>query len=284
MRRSTISSLIALGLGAVASAMSCSSEFKSCEFSQECASQRTGGAGGEGGTGGGGDAGAGMGGDAGAGTGGSACSTPCLGDTPLCNEDSGQCVDCNTTDDCDDGVCDLTAHRCVECTRETEEEQCGQFSCSSLTQTCTTTLRGNRDTCDPCEADSECITGRRCVLHTFAGDEVGHFCFLEQGTVGCGNTVPERRPYRRPVDLTSIDNVDATYCLPPVTTTCQGIRDTQSKACDASDECGVEGLNDGYCPDAGTGQGACSYLCDGGFDCGGTLECAGTPQHCRPQP
>lgn len=73
-----------------------------------------------------------------------------------------------------------------------------------------------------------------------------------------------------------------TYCMPPTTTTCEGIRDTQSVSCTMDSECGIDGLDDGYCPLVGTGALACSYRCGGAFDCADPLGCGGTPQHCRP--
>jgi hypothetical protein len=120
------------------------------------------------------------------------------------------------------------------------------------------------------------------VLHTFAGTDVGYFCFLDSAMGGCGDTDSARRPYRTRSELTSIDGVTATYCMPPVTTTCQGIRDTQSESCTMDSECGEPGLDDGYCPLLGTGMLACSYRCGGAFDCASPLTCGGVPQHCQP--
>lgn len=209
------------------------------------------------------------------------CSNP----TPVCNE--GTCTGCTAHADCaerdDDALsCDASTGRCEACTPDTEEERCGPFSCSSVTLTCTTTMRGNQDTCDSCEADSECASGRKCVMHTFDGTEVGYFCFLDSADGGCGDSDMARRPYRTRVELTSIDGIEATYCMPPVTTTCEGIRDTQSTSCTMDSECGADELSDGYCPNVGSGMGLCSYRCGGAVDCADPLSCGGTPQHCRP--
>src|SRR5690606_25034541 len=202
--------------------------------------------------------------------------TDCSDDAPHCDRsgDEPACVECRSSDDCtsderpvcvggtcvpctsdaqcadrsDTPDCNEETGRCVACTPETEVERCGAFSCSRITHTCTGTRRGHQDTCDPCEADSECISGRRCVLHTFMGTDVGYFCFLDATDGGCGDTDPTRRPYRTRRELTSIDGVRSTYCMPPATTTCQGIGDTQGRACTTDSDCGVEGLDDGYCP------------------------------------
>lgn len=198
----------------------------------------------------------------------------------------GQCAKCTDDDHCerfmDTPVCELDSGTCVACTKETEEERCGDYSCSSLTHTCTGKKVGLLDACDACEADSECATGRKCLKQTFSGTDVGYFCFVDQAAEACGNTDATKRPYRNPTELTSIDGATATYCMPPTTTTCQGIRDTQNVSCTTDADCGVDDLNDGYCPTIGTGANLCTYQCNGGIDCGGTLLCAGSPQHCRP--
>src|SRR5690606_28455588 len=142
-------------------------------------------------------------------------------DTGSCNDDQvcspdNKCVSCLENSDCtetDASVCDLTSetdpntctgctehadrehltdtpacdtetNTCVACTIDTEAEQCGEFSCSSLTHTCTTTKVGLRGTCEPCESDSECAVDRKCVMDQFQGEDVGYFCFLEQAAIG----------------------------------------------------------------------------------------------------
>lgn len=246
---------------------------------------------------------------------GGSCPQDCTGSSPYCNTTLNECVACLDNTHCPSApaphcdtstgtctgciedaecavftgtpVCDEASKMCVQCTEDSEEAQCGDFSCRLNNHTCTTTLRHSRDTCDACEADSECIEMRKCVLLQFtegATTDVGTYCFFDQAQGGCGDTVVERRPYRTVTETMSIDGDPGFYCLPPTSTTCKGIRDTQSVSCTMDSECGELALNDGYCPSAGTGAGACSYLCNGSFECGGTLECGGSPQHCRPAP
>jgi len=240
----------------------------------------------------------------------SAAGAACTGATPLCDTTSNTCVACLTNSDCSMSgasecalatrtcvgctadaacmrfagtpVCDEGRATCVACTGDTEAARCGAFSCRRSDGACTTTMRASLDTCDACAADSECLSGRRCVEHVFMGTSTGRFCFLDASMGGCGDTDAARRPYSTRSMLTSVDGVAATYCMPPVATTCAGIRDTRSLACTTSDMCGIAGLADGYCPTGGPGAGACSYECGGAFDCASTLNCAGTPQHCRP--
>lgn len=216
---------------------------------------------------------------------GCADSTDCGAAAAVCSA-TNTCALCTADADCTrlgaTPVCDETRGACVACTGDTEAARCAMSSCRRSDGTCTTRRRGISGTCDSCEADSECITGLRCVRHTFAGTDTGSFCFFDASVGGCGDTNLTRRPYSTRALLSSIDGVAATYCMPPITTTCQGRRDTQSVVCTMDSECGVSALADGFCPSAGTGAGACTYQCSGGVDCGGPLNCGGSPQHCRP--
>ena len=205
---------------------------------------------------------------------------------PICGTD-GACRACGADTECMDTaatpVCDEDSGRCEECTADTEAAECAGFSCSRLTHTCTTTTLGILDVCDACEADSECAAGRNCIPHVFMGTDLGYFCFYDSSMGGCGDTDTTRRPYSTAVELTSIDDVVGMYCMPPTTTTCQGIRDTRNVTCAVDTDCGVVDEPDGYCPTVGSGAGLCSYLCGGGSDCATPpLECAGGPLHCRP--
>jgi hypothetical protein len=178
-------------------------------------------------------------------------------------------------------VCDETRGTCVQCTGDTEMERCGGNSCRRSDGVCTTTTRGSRDVCDACEADSECVSGQKCIRQMFGGTDLGGFCLLE-ATAGCGDAVPSLRPSSVPAEFTSVDGTAGRYCALPATTTCAALRDTRSTRCTTNDECGGTGLDDGYCPSTGTGAGLCTYTCSGAVDCGAGLSCGGAPQHCRP--
>ena len=203
-----------------------------------------------------------------------------------CDLGMNTCARCMADTDCTrfggTPVCDEGRGVCVQCTGDTEATRCGMNSCRRSDGTCTTQRRGLLGVCDSCEADSECSAGRRCVRHVFSGTDLGSFCFIDASMGGCGDTDTTRRPYRTRAPLTSIDGVAATYCMPPATTTCEGIRDTQNQICSASTECGDSRVADGFCPSTGTGAGVCTYECSGGFDCRSTLNCGDTPAHCRP--
>lgn len=195
------------------------------------------------------------------------------------------CGDCTADDQCTrltaTPVCDEAGGSCVECTGDTEAAQCGANSCRRSDGTCTSTPRGTRDSCDSCEADSECVTGRACVHHIFMGTDTGSFCFLDAAG-GCGDTDMTLRPFSTRTMLTSIDGATSTYCMPPVSTTCQGIADTRSMSCTTSDMCGVAGLDDAICPTTGAGANLCNYACGGNVDCRMSLTCQGSPSRCAP--
>ncbi len=212
-------------------------------------------------------------------------SSDCAGSAPVCDTSSNTCVQCLADLDCSaisaTPVCDEPSQTCVECTADTEAQECGTKSCRLSDFTCTSTDRASLGTCDSCEADSECSNGK-CVVHTFGTTPLGPYCFAEQATAGCGDTNMSMRPYRNPTILTSIDGQSSTYCMPPTSTTCQGISDTQNVACTVDTDCGETGLADGYCPSGGSGAGFCTYLCGGGLDCSSVLSCGDSPLHCRP--
>jgi hypothetical protein len=206
-------------------------------------------------------------------------------DASRCDPSTNECAACALDEDCAHltatPVCDEARGTCAACTADTEGARCGPNACIVATGTCGSRARGSQDTCDACEADSECAPGRRCLEHVFMGSSVGTFCLLDAAG-GCGDTDLTRRPYSTRREATSLGGEEATYCFPPVTTTCAGIRDTRSVACTADEMCGLPGVSDGYCPTGGSGAGACTYRCGGAFDCADPLACGGTPQHCRP--
>lgn len=212
--------------------------------------------------------------------------TDCPSTAARCDLGTNSCTSCTADTDCTrfgaTPVCDEGRGVCVQCTGDTEAARCGVNSCRRSDGTCTMQRVGQLGACDSCEADSECTPGRRCVRHVFSGTDMGSFCFIDASMGGCGDTDSTRRPYRTRTPLTSIDGIAATYCMPPATTTCAGIRDTQSQPCATNTDCGDPRVADGYCPPTGTSAMVCTYPCGGGFDCRSTLNCGDSPAHCRP--
>jgi hypothetical protein len=237
---------------------------------------------------------------------------------PVCNTDAHACVECNADADCGDPqkarceehvceactadaqcthlsatpVCDEPGRRCVACTADTEAQRCGSKACKRSTGECTDKDRGGTTACGTCEADSECVTGARCVVHRVSNQDLGSFCFFDsvaQG--GCADTVGAVRPYSQPspTPLGSIDGVTATYCLPPTATSCKGIADAiaggvGAKACTTNDDCGEPNVSDGFCIDSGPAMGQCSYNCINSYECpqSGFTSCPAMPSFCQP--
>jgi hypothetical protein len=235
----------------------------------------------------------------------------CAGSTPQCDISAQTCVECLQSSDCGDPlkarcdaeackactsdadctrltatpVCDEGRGACVECTADTEASQCGAKACKRATGTCTLVDRGARTACGECEADSECVTGAKCVLAPFGATTLGPYCFFDRTTnSGCADTVVAVRPYSQSLALTSIDGAMASYCLPPSTTTCPGIKDAilQSPCATDATVCGEPGLEDAVCPGSGSAAGHCTYGCQHDYDCpqSGFTTCnaVGTPR------
>jgi hypothetical protein len=134
--------------------------------------------------------------------------------------------------------------------------------------------RGTRTACGECEADSECVTGTKCVLAPFGTAMLGPYCFfVDDATHDCANADTARRPYSQSLALTSIDGAMASYCLPPPSTTCKGLDDATAqgvnggKTCATADNCGESGLEDAVCPSSGAASSRCTYGCQHDYDC-----------------
>lgn len=107
-------------LAALGPAQGCSKDASDCAKLATCGEFRPrngaggGGAGTANGTGGGGAA---------------ACDAPCEGDTPICDDESGECVACTEADGCDSGLCDPASHTCVACLENEDCEDAGAPRC-----------------------------------------------------------------------------------------------------------------------------------------------------------
>jgi hypothetical protein len=171
----------------------------------------------------------------------------------------------------------------VQCTKDTEETECGSKACRLSDGTCTDTDRGTVLPCRECDADSECTDGSFCVVHEFDQQSLGPYCFWVAGT-NCSDIVPGFRPYSTMTStITSIDGNEAIYCLPPTAVTCTAIVNAEDdKSCSTNIECSEFG-HGGYCPDTGEArEGECSYWCAEDYDCPTGLTCPDTPpQYCQ---
>lgn len=181
----------------------------------------------------------------------------------------GTCEPCANDDHCmhlsDTPVCDEDGETCVDCTADTEEERCGDNSCSALTNTCTDTERESRGLCETCEADSECQaeafggTPRHCVALEWMGSHRGYYC-LEPTDSDCDHFAMVT------IDGDSINSVTGPYCAPEEgRTTCEAYRDffigTECTLTSETATCGDPSITDGLCRDDGEGA-RCTVPCD----------------------
>ena len=176
---------------------------------------------------------------------------------------------CDTDDDCSGTTprCGEISN-CVECTGPTEEEDCGDYSCAHREGVCTDRLGSAKEVCFSCQRDTDCRYPMNCVVETFAGQELLPVCIYMQTRA---DYCPRGHGYPR--EANSVDGVTGTHCFPPPTTTCQAIYERNVASCESHDECGAEGLDDGYC-DSGT----CTILCMSTDDC---TDCSGDPAYCH---
>jgi hypothetical protein len=219
--------------------------------------------------------------------------------------DEHKCVACNVDADCkDEGKsrcvsyacepCTLPAHcihigdkpvcdqgECVQCTGGSYAA-CGQDDlgrarvCDSKARRCTEELAGQAGTCARCVSDAQCGTGLGCVEQVFGATTLPARCFPADTGV-CADASLALRPFSEPAMVETLDAPAAAHCLP--ITTCQAYLDAaMQKPCDTSDECGEQGIEDGFCVDDSCTYAGCTqdYQCPalGPSDCSTSL--------CRP--
>lgn len=159
---------------------------------------------------------------------------------PVCDEATRACARCSTNDDCDrfDEVCDAESGRCVECTAETEEQVCRGFSCHPAHSRCTMNLLGQTGRCSPCEADSECIAGSRCVDFQRHGDApVERVCLPVPSNGACADSPRSfLSPYGYPTTVTAASGGTLQVCTPP--STCGAtLAYLQRRSCTIASDC-----------------------------------------------
>jgi hypothetical protein len=151
------------------------------------------------------------------------------------------------------------------------ESPCNGKSCNPTTNACTTTVRGSRDLCYSCLADSECIGGNitsptvRCVPMTFNGTAhgTGGYCLQRRDAAAC------TKPYTVLFSAASLSGVlSESYCgINQTDTTCDALLDLfNSTPCTIDSNCG--GGSGGLCKtSASTGTLACTIPCGSNANC-----------------
>ncbi len=197
----------------------------------------------------------------------------------FCDTDTNTCSGCTTSADCahladaGTGVCDTENSTCVECLDddETTRAACDGNSCDPATNTCTDTVVGSLEVCEPCLADSECSTDHSCVPMDFDGAFHGNYC-LKLLASGC------ERPFSDSIDAVSASgNQTEEYCaLKTSLVTCEAFN-TFLDACEDASECGDANLNnDARCEPVDTIAGnECTFACVGMNDCPQGSDCTG---------
>ena len=230
------------------------------------------------------------------------------GDSMSCDTDTNTCVECLSNEQCpmpESSSCDLATNTCAgcasdaECTHlpdipyceesvcqacrpDTEEDDCGAFSCDPATFTCTATERASLSFCEECRADSECSGNTGCVALKFGSgaDEIdtGAFCLPKAPIM---NTCPN--VYRESLNTTTLSGQTDVYCAPKsFQTSCPAVLAQAVSTCTAAeedtfpDQCGIAGQQDGICVlyDSNfPNDYRCSILCEGKDDCRGSEKC-----------
>jgi hypothetical protein len=216
----------------------------------------------------------------------------CIGNNDCPDADAPQCKTDNTCGDCTDNAacsfregterCNLRADaetfgQCVQCTGETEDEDCTDKSCKQSTGTCTNTDQGSRTACQSCETDSECNANRKCVQQILDDSPIGWFCLPEQTVLGCASEDnPAAQPFSVLVESAlSIDSQgneqQANYCAPAKT--CRAVTDAIANVdCETEGSfddalCGIASLEEGVCLQVSAAMGTCSYGCAADHEC-----------------
>lgn len=168
--------------------------------------------------------------------------------------DAAGCAHLTGTPICDDGTC-------VECSAA-DDSACGANSCDPATGTCTSTPKASVDQCEPCVADSECMTDFACVPMQFQGtDRATGFC-LPVDNGGCSAPLPVS------VTRTSLSGVSGDYCtLNEALTTCEGMLDYNTPNCTDASDCGNPNLDDALCEPIDFDVAHCTIGCDASEQC-----------------
>jgi hypothetical protein len=190
-----------------------------------------------------------------------------------CDPTTHMCVGCTASSQCGHlsatRACDTTNRRCVECTDDTT---CGQKACIRAQHLCSDVNRDSVDVCRECQADSMCMTNMKCIPVSFGGSTYGNYCAYTQ-TSRSGGRCSNERPYGRTSTVRSLDATSTqTYCVPPTSTTCEGVIDLTNpnggKSCTDDSACG-RGIDDANC----NGDLRCTYGCTAEVDCPSPLTC-----------
>lgn len=194
---------------------------------------------------------------------------------PYCDPDTNACSACTATSQCDHlgdpehSTCALTgpqAGTCVQCT-EGNNESCAplNLACSVVRNACSAFATDSQQTCEPCDADENCIGSHACVPMYFGPSHrfVGNFCAaLPAGDLSCAR--PTSALYRRE----TVSGNRQWWCLPrEAYQTCEAMGHLGDTCTTTADCDGIEGLQ---CLNVSTTGGTlkkCTVYCDADNQC-----------------
>ena len=194
-----------------------------------------------------------------------------------CGDDN-TCVPCTEAGHCDGvdsaGICDTSDGDgvCIECTIE-DDGACTDGECDPETNTCLERTIGSGSQCDSCASDSDCGEYMRCVPMQFQGSDLGESYCLKLSAAGCS------QPYLSSITRDTVDGESGhEFCgLNESATTCPALGDFQNATdCTlsvATDQCGIDGVDDGLCRERGLGGPKCTYECGSATQCPNTFVC-----------
>jgi hypothetical protein len=254
------------------------------------------------------------------------CSGTCGGTTPFCrtSDDTcvacleatdcdgannacvdGECLPCDSNDDCEDlaaAQCNTTTNTCEACTGNAactgrtgtevcaagecvecsaaDETACGANVCNLLTSECETAVTpGSVALCGACTNDRACMTGQVCAPTEFpvgSGTEVGNFCLWRldaaPGPAGACSRVP---PYGREDPVMTVSGVSTSVCGPAVST-CTALLNFRAIPCGTAGTmppatpeaaCGIPAVDDGFCRVRDAASNRCTVACTTYDDC-----------------
>ena len=221
----------------------------------------------------------------------------CAGKPLVCKTDTFECVECIASSDCNDADaarCDTDLNECdacqgdgdctgiagllrcgegvcVECTPDTETDDCGGKSCAPATFACTETMLASRETCQTCVSDSDCKeAGNRCIAMTYQGAP-----FPNTQTGFCLKTFTMGDPCEQPyfVPLLGQESLSgppaANFCgIDEANVTCPAVLALLNNVECLSGE-DSECPESGLCRDfvGGLAEDRCTYLCSDADEC-----------------
>lgn len=205
------------------------------------------------------------------------CESP---DAPRCDTTTNSCTGCDAVGQCSrfdaTPACNLNDGKCVECTAA-ERDVCEDFACQTTPgagqYTCSEQELGLAAACDTCVSDAACPSEMACVRENFGNQETEWVCLPKQGD-GCAAPL-----IGLVEEATSVDAHTGAFCK-PAKTTCAGYRHygnggLQSGSCQVDEDCGLEGVADGFCRPYPTNNSikVCSYQCQLAMECPNSVDC-----------